>query len=203
MQSSRDDGVVQITDLHHWLSGENNPVDVALLGCVAIAKVRGVIAMLPDVAEVSPEALNESVDVPAPESARFEKVATPATAFTVIVPESVPGPPATLAVTAAVELATKVLFESRTCTTGCEAKTTPDGDVPLGCVATASCLGTDGGVTTTLVAASEPPPHALSMVADATAVTTANTVRRLATFTGWNEKCSILPRAREGVQRQM
>lgn len=74
--------------------------------------------MLPDVAEVSPVEVNDSVDVPTPVSARFVKVATPATAFTVFVPESTPVPVATLAVIDAVEPVTTALVKSRTCTTG-------------------------------------------------------------------------------------
>ncbi len=80
---------------------------------------RAVTLTLPDVTEVSPDDVNESVDVPTPVSTRFVKVATPATAFTVLVPDSVPGPVATLAVTDAVEPVTTALFTSRTCTTGC------------------------------------------------------------------------------------
>lgn len=109
--------------------------------------------MLPDVAEVSPDEVNDSVDEPAPVSARFVKVATPPTAFTVVVPESVPAPVATLAVTDAVELVTRALFASRTCTTGCEGRIRPVEVALLGCVETASCVAGVGGVTKRLGAA--------------------------------------------------
>ena len=67
---------------------------------------------LPDVTEVSPDDVNDSVDVPTPVSTRFVNVATPAMAFTVLAPESTPGPVATLAVIDAVEPVTTALFTS-------------------------------------------------------------------------------------------
>src|SRR5215831_374949 len=106
--------------------------DVALAdGCTVTANcVAGGGCVLPiakvfDVAVVKPVMMNASVYVPAPVIARFVNVATPLTAFTTVVPDSVPDP---LAIVAATEpgVLTTLLFASRICTTGCVESAAPD-----------------------------------------------------------------------------
>ena len=62
-------------------------------------------------AGVRPAAVNWMTSAPDPVIARFVKVATPLTAFTVVVPESVPVPEEIVAVTDP-EPATRLLFAS-------------------------------------------------------------------------------------------
>src|SRR5215467_13260948 len=106
--------------------------------CVAAGGCELPTVKLLDVAAVRPYMPNMSVYVPDPVIARFVNVATPLTAFTTVVPESVPGP---LAIVAATEpdVFTRLLFASRSCTTGCVASAAPDAP-PTGCTDTASCV---------------------------------------------------------------
>src|ERR1035437_139658 len=113
-------------------------------GVEALAPTSSVItggetAKVPEVAEVSAVAVKVNEDVPAPVILRSVKVATPPTAFTVSVPESVPGPLATAAVTALVAVATFTPPASRISITGCVVNTVPVA-APDGCVEIASCV---------------------------------------------------------------
>src|SRR5687768_16205937 len=88
-----------------------------------------------DAAGVTPAPVNWMVCVPEPVMARSANVATPFTALTVVVPESVPDPLTTVAVTGSEEAATRLFPASRTCTTGCTENAAPD-TAPAGCRAT-------------------------------------------------------------------
>src|SRR5688500_18246736 len=78
--------------------------------------------------------------VPVPVIAKSLNVAMPSTGCTDFVPASVPLPLNTVTVTGAVEAGAMLPAASRTCTTGCRAKTIPEL-APEGCVDTASCVG--------------------------------------------------------------
>ena len=68
------------------------------------------------------------------------KLATPATAATVVVPASVPAPEARVIVTSSVKLVSKLPLASTARTTGCVDITAPEV-TPAGSVANASCVG--------------------------------------------------------------
>ena len=72
---------------------------------------------------------------PDPVMARSVNVTTPFTALTVVVPDSVPVPLITVAVTGIVDDVTRLFPASRTRTTGWMANTFPE-TAPAGCVAT-------------------------------------------------------------------
>ena len=90
-----------------------------------------------DVAEVSPVDAKVSVCAPDPSTRKFVKVATPPTAFTVVVPVSVP-PPVIVTVTGAV-LEVSSPPASRNSTTGCVVSALPL-TAPDGCVVIATCV---------------------------------------------------------------
>jgi hypothetical protein len=109
--------------------------------CVAVGLVEPDVAtlMLFEVAATRLFAVKRSVNVPDPVMARFVNVATPFTAVTTVVPDSVPEPLAMLTVTGAESLTT-LLLPSRICTTGCVLSALPEV-LPTGCTLTASCVG--------------------------------------------------------------
>ena len=122
----------------------------APLGCVVITSVRTtcVTVTVPDVALAREAAVKAMVCAPLPAIMRSVKVATPFTAFTVVVPLSVPDPEASAAVTAFVAPATTPFRASRTCTTGCVGNATPLSTAALGCVARNSCVAGNVVITT-------------------------------------------------------
>jgi hypothetical protein len=68
--------------------------------------------------------------VPDPLTVRSVNLTTPLTALTVVVPLKVPLPLAIAAVTATVDVVTRVFVESRTSTTGCGDNGDPDAAPP-------------------------------------------------------------------------
>ena len=119
-------------------------------GCVVITTERTtwVTVTVPDVALVRPDAANVMVCAPAPLICKLLNVAMPFTAFTVVVPTSVPVPDANDAVTAFVAPTTTPFAASRTCTTGWVPNATPLSEAALGCVATNSCVAGSAVITT-------------------------------------------------------
>ncbi len=121
-----------------WITGCGDSADpfAAPPGAVPMTSfVAGseVMVIGPDVAPVSPAALKAIVYVPAPVTTRSVKVAVPFTAFTVVVPPSVPPAPTSVAVTALVAPATTPLDASCTWMTGCVPSALPV-PAPDGCV---------------------------------------------------------------------
>jgi len=94
-------------------------------------------------AEVSPAELKVSVWAPGPVIFKSVKLATPFTAFTVVIPESVPLPLVIEAVTALVAPATVLPLLSRIAITGWVEKTEPL-NAPPGWVVTPSAVGGNG-----------------------------------------------------------
>src|SRR5262249_35391462 len=93
----------------------------------------------------SPAAENWMTTAPDPLIARFVKVATPFTALTVVVPESVPVPDPIVAVTAP-EPVTGLLFASGTGMTGGAGRRVPDVALADGCTVTANWFAGGGCV---------------------------------------------------------
>ena len=99
-----------------------------------------------DVADVSaPEEKINWYD-PLPAIFRFVNVATPLTAFTVVVPLRMPVPLEIVTVTDA-ELLVRLPPASRNCTTGCVVNATPL-TAPVGCVVSTTCVAEPAATVT-------------------------------------------------------
>ena len=106
------------------------------------------VNVIEEVAFAIPELVNVIAVAPptAPVSTRLVNVATPPTAATVVVPLRTPGPAVTDASTDAVDVVTRLLLASRTCTTGCVENVAPLA-APAGAVATVSTEPVPGATT--------------------------------------------------------